>query len=126
MLGRVLDALDKGPHADDTIVVLWSDHGWHLGEGHWQKFTPLAGLYPRALGHPGPQGNDRLAFGHPTVPLFKAGPTFLALAPTLLDLSGLPASGVHDGPSLVPLLEGKKQLATYVSLTHLHHPGVLA
>ncbi len=40
MLGRVLDALDKSPHRDNTIVVLWSDHGWHLGEKqHWQKFT---------------------------------------------------------------------------------------
>ena len=40
MLGRVLDALDQGPNADNTIVVLWSDHGWHLGEKqHWQKFT---------------------------------------------------------------------------------------
>ena len=40
MLGRVLDSLDKSPHKDNTIVVLWSDHGWHLGEKqHWQKFT---------------------------------------------------------------------------------------
>ena len=40
MLGRVLDALEKGPHVESTIVVLWSDHGWHLGEKeHWQKFT---------------------------------------------------------------------------------------
>ena len=40
MLGRVLDALEAGPNKDNTIVVLWSDHGWHLGEKqHWQKFT---------------------------------------------------------------------------------------
>jgi arylsulfatase A-like enzyme len=40
MLGRVLDALEKSPQRDNTIVVLWSDHGWHLGEKeHWQKFT---------------------------------------------------------------------------------------
>ena len=39
-LGRVLDALRKSPHADNTIVVLWSDHGWHLGEKrHWHKST---------------------------------------------------------------------------------------
>src|SRR5690606_35171499 len=31
-VGRVLDALEKSGHADNTIVVLWSDHGWHLGE----------------------------------------------------------------------------------------------
>ena len=41
MLGRVLDALESGPNAENTIVVLWSDHGWQLGEKeHWQKFTP--------------------------------------------------------------------------------------
>ena len=40
MVGRVLDALEKGPNRDNTIVVLWSDHGWHLGEKqHWQKYT---------------------------------------------------------------------------------------
>ena len=40
MLGRVLDALHASPYADNTIVVLWSDHGYHLGEkGDWGKHT---------------------------------------------------------------------------------------
>lgn len=40
MIGRVLEALERDPHRDNTIVVLWSDHGWHLGEKqHWQKYT---------------------------------------------------------------------------------------
>ena len=40
MLGRVLDALEESPYADNTIVVLWSDHGYHHGEkGHWGKHT---------------------------------------------------------------------------------------
>ncbi len=40
MVGRVLDALDDGPYADNTIVVLWSDNGYHLGEkGCWAKHT---------------------------------------------------------------------------------------
>ena len=40
MVGRLIDALDKGPNKDNTIVVLWGDHGWHLGEKqHWRKFT---------------------------------------------------------------------------------------
>jgi iduronate 2-sulfatase len=39
-LGRVLDALDASPHAKNTIVVLWGDHGWHLGDhGMWCKHT---------------------------------------------------------------------------------------
>ena len=39
-VGRVLDALDASGRAEQTIVVLWSDHGWHLGEKeHWRKFA---------------------------------------------------------------------------------------
>ena len=39
-IGRVIKALDASPHAENTIVILWSDHGWHLGEKeHWGKFT---------------------------------------------------------------------------------------
>ena len=40
-IGQVLDELDKSPYADNTIVVLCSDHGWHLGEKHhWRKWMP--------------------------------------------------------------------------------------
>lgn len=40
MIGRLLDGLDKSPHRDNTIIVLWGDHGWHLGEKkHWRKFA---------------------------------------------------------------------------------------
>ena len=39
-VGRVIEALDAGPNKDNTIIVLWSDHGYHLGEkGHWHKRT---------------------------------------------------------------------------------------
>ena len=40
MIGRLLDALDASPYRDNTIIVLWGDHGWHLGEKeHWRKFA---------------------------------------------------------------------------------------
>jgi arylsulfatase A-like enzyme len=55
-LGRVLDAFDASPHRDNTIVVLWSDHGWHLGEKlHWRKF---------AHGRPLQRPDDRLSRRH--------------------------------------------------------------
>jgi arylsulfatase A-like enzyme len=39
-IGRLLDAWEKSPHKENTIVVLWGDHGWHLGEKeHWRKFA---------------------------------------------------------------------------------------
>ncbi len=39
-VGRVLDALEKSPHRDNTMIVFWGDHGWHLGEKeHWRKFA---------------------------------------------------------------------------------------
>lgn len=105
MIGRVLDALESGPHRDNTIVVLWSDHGWHLGEKeHWQKFTawrvctrvPLIVRVP--AGTPGlPQGTtDGTVCSKPV--------NLLSLFPTLTALAGLPAKTDNDGPSLVPLL----------------------
>ena len=43
-VGRLLDALDASPYKDNTIVVLWSDHGWELGEKeHWGKHSPWEG-----------------------------------------------------------------------------------
>src|SRR3546814_12608320 len=39
-VGKILDALESSPYADNTIIVLWSDHGYHLGEKqHWEKFA---------------------------------------------------------------------------------------
>ncbi len=123
MLGRVLDALENGPHADSTIVVLWSDHGWHLGEKeHWQKFTAWRVCSRVPLIMRVPKGVPGLRAG--TKPSQCSKPVnLLSLAPTLLELSGLQASNVHDGPSLVPLLADPKADWSHVSLTHLHHPG---
>ena len=38
-LGRLMEALDNSAYKDNTVVVLWTDHGWHLGENAWAKFT---------------------------------------------------------------------------------------
>jgi arylsulfatase A-like enzyme len=124
MIGRVLQALQQGPNRDNTIVVLWSDHGWHLGEKqHWQKYTawrvctrvPLIVRVP--AGAPGlPQGT-------------KAGSkcdrpvNLLSLYPTLTALAGLPNKETNDGPSLVPLLEDPTDDWPHVSITYLNKPG---
>lgn len=97
-LGRVLTALAASPYAKSTIVVVWSDHGYHLGEKeHWEKFAlwekttrvPLVILAP-GLTQPG---------AHVEAPV-----SLLDLYPTLLELAGLPSRSDLEGRSLAPLL----------------------
>ena len=123
MLGRVLDALEKSPERDNTIVVLWSDHGWHLGEKqHWQKFTAWRACTRVPLIIRVPKNTVGLPLG--TKPARCDKPvSLLSLAPTLLDLCGLPAYAPHEGPSLVPLLKNTKADWKTVAITHLDTPG---
>ena len=98
MLGRVLDALEASPYTEDTIVVMWSDHGYHLGEkGDWGKHT----LWERTSNVPflwaGP-GVAKGAESDGTVSLID-------MYPTLVDLCGLPTPEQHlDGASLAATL----------------------
>ena len=98
LVGKLIDTLDGSPIAQNTVVILWSDHGWHLGEKeHWQKAT----LWERATRVP-------LII---TVPNFEVGQkcnrpvSLVDLFPTLLDLCGIPSLDNMDGESLVPLLK---------------------
>ncbi len=123
MVGRVMDALAKGPNAKNTIVVLWSDHGWHLGEKqHWQKFTAWRVCTRVPLMVRVPEGAPGLPAG--TEPGTSQRPVnLLSLYPTLLELCGLPAKDDNDGPSLVPLLKDPAATWPHVSVTHLQNPG---
>ena len=123
MLGHVLDALEKGPNAKDTIVVLWSDHGWHLGEKqHWQKFTGWRACSRVPLIVRVPKGTFGLPKGTTSGTCSKPV-SLLSLAPTLLELSGLPPLKNHDGPSLIPLLADPNSKWPHVAITHLDSPG---
>ena len=104
-LGRLLNALSRSRYADNTIIVLWSDHGWHLGEKqHWRKRT----LWERATRVPlvfvVPQGTPALPQG--TLPGRRSGrPVNLVdIYPTLIELAGLSHRQELEGASLVPLL----------------------
>jgi len=123
MLGRILDALEEGPNAENTIVVLWSDHGWHLGEKeHWQKFTLWRVCTRVPLVVRVPKGTPGLPAG--TIPSVCSKPVnLLSLAPTLFELCELAPSPLHDGPSLVPLLGAGDSDWPHPSVTHLHDPG---
>mgnify|MGYP001824448676 CR=1 FL=1 len=99
MLGHVLDALERSGRADNTIIVLWSDHGFHLGEKErWRKETlwreathvPLIIVAP-GVTTPGSRSNEAVSL--------------MDLYPTLVELAGLEMPAHAEGASLVPLLE---------------------
>ncbi len=98
-IGEVLDALEQRPESEDTIIVLWSDHGFHLGEkDHIEKFA----LWERA---------NRIPFLVVAPGVTEPGtvcdrPVDLSvLYPTLLELAALPSDDKCDGVSIVPLLK---------------------
>ena len=97
-LGLVLDALEKSKYADNTIIALFSDHGFHLGEKErwakrslWEDGTrvPVVVVAP---GHKAAQKTNRPA-------------ELLDIFPTLLELAGLPKDETQEGQSLVPLMK---------------------
>ena len=124
MVGRVIRALDASPQRDNTIVVLWSDHGWHLGEKqHWQKFTAWRACTRVPLIIRVPKGTAGLPKG--TVPGSRCDKpvNLLSLFPTLTQLSGLPTGERFDGPSLVPLLADQRAAWPHASITFLGDGG---
>jgi arylsulfatase A-like enzyme len=124
MVGRVMDALEKGPNSDNTIVVLWSDHGWHLGEKqHWQKFTAWRACSRVPLIVRVPKGVPGLANGTSAGSTCSKPVNLLSLFPTLTELTGIPHKSDNDGPSLVPLLENPKADWQHVSVTCLGEAG---
>ena len=124
MVGRVLDALESGPNRDSTIVVLWSDHGWHLGEKqHWQKFTAWRVCTRVPLIIRAPAGVPGLKQGTKAGEVCSRPVNLLSLYSTLTDLTGMPPKKDVDGPSLVPLLEDTDSAWPHVSLTYLDTPG---
>jgi arylsulfatase A-like enzyme len=98
--GRVIEALDRSRYADNTIVIFWSDNGYHCGEkNHWEKTTlwEQAALTPMAVRLPGmAHAGQRCPRPVSTLDLF----------PTLVDYCrlGAPAHTL-DGRSLRPLLQ---------------------
>ena len=101
-IGQLLDQLDATGRAENTIIVLWSDHGYHLGDKEsvvkftlWEKSShvPFIIVAP-GITKPGTR--------------IKAPVGLINIYPTLLDLAGLPAKPDVDSQSLVPLLKDPK------------------
>ncbi len=114
-IGRLLEALERNGHGKNTVVVLWSDHGWHLGE---KLITGKNTLWDRGT----------------KVPLIFAGPgvaqggrcsrpaELLDIYPTLIDLCGLPAQSELEGHSLAPQLKDAKAPREWPAIT-THNAG---
>jgi len=112
-VGRLLDALDKLGIRENTIVVLWSDHGYHLGDHlMWNKFTNLeqSTATPLLISAPGYTINNK-----------TNSPTELVdIYPTLCDLAGVEIPATIDGKSLVTVLKNGKEKVKDFAMTQYH------
>ena len=110
-IGRLLEALENSEFIKNTIVVLWSDHGMHLGEKeNWEKFT----LY---------EESTRVPFMLKVPGVTKAGSrssqpvSLLDIYPTLAELAGYEVPGHCDGTSVLPLAVDPKAKRDHSALT---------
>lgn len=113
-VGRVLQALDQSGVAENTIVVLWSDHGWHLGEKQitgkntlWDRSTRV----PLIFAGPGVTANGRC----------EQPAELLDIYPTLTDLCGLPKQEGLEGHSLMPQLKDSAAPRKWPAITTHNH-----
>ena len=109
-VGRLIDALDESPHAKNTIVVLYSDHGFHLGEKQrWTKFS----LWERSTRVP----FIIVAPGMPSGQRCDQPTEILSIYPTLTEVCDLPANPAVEGRSVVPLLRAADAAWPYHAVT---------
>jgi arylsulfatase A-like enzyme len=97
-IGRVLGEVERLGLRDNTVVIVWGDHGWHLGEhGLWNKHSNFerAVRAPMIVSAPGYRGGRKSA----------ALTEFVDIYPTLAELCGLGTTEGLEGTSFVPLLE---------------------
>lgn len=116
-VGKVLDELDRLGLRESTIIVFWSDHGFHLGEhGLWGKTSnyELDAQVPLIIAPPRAQ-----APGVPTSALVE----LLDVFPTLVDLCGLPMPGGLEGVSLRPVVENPGQTVKAAAFTQHPRPA---
>ncbi len=109
-IGRVMDALDASGEASNTVIVLWSDNGWHLGEKDitgknslWRPSTRV----PLIFAGPGVKGNGQC----------RQPAQLLDIYPTLLELCSLPANSALEGHSLMPQLKNPKAKRDWPAIT---------
>ncbi|MCA9270484.1 MAG: sulfatase [Planctomycetales bacterium] len=118
-LGEILDALDDGGHADDTIVVFTSDHGFHVGQHTlWGKTTnfELDARVPLIVAAP----DMKAGHGKSTTALAE----LVDLYPTLAELAGVDGdlNGRLEGTSLAPIVADPTASVKQAAFTQHQHP----
>ncbi len=106
MFGKLMEALEQSAYANNTIVVVWSDHGWQLGQKeHWRKFALWENVVKTVLMFRIPEGVSDIPEGSFNKETCSRVVSLQDLYPTLVDLCNLPDNQDIDGRSLVPLLQ---------------------
>ncbi len=119
LLGRVLDTLENSPHADNTVIVFWSDHGYGHGEkGNWGKHT----LWQRTSNIPFLWAGPGIAKNKKT----EYTATLIDMYPTLARLCDLPSDSEHEGQSLHFVLKNPTQTRNRSVFLPHDHPGSCA
>ena len=113
-VGRIMAALYASPYSDNTIIVLWSDHGWHLGE---KRITGKNSLWGRSTRVP-------LIFAGPRIPAegrCVESAELLDIYPTLSELCELPIPSHLEGHSLLPQIETPGHPRRWPAITTHNH-----
>lgn len=113
-IGILMNALDSLGLSKNTIIVLWGDHGWHLGDHNlWCKHTN----FEQATHAP-------LLIASPAIKpsITKSPSEFIDIFPTLCDLAGLAIPSHLDGKSLVPLMKDPKAMVKEFSVSQYPRP----
>jgi arylsulfatase A-like enzyme len=120
LVGQLLKSLEESGHADNTIVVIYSDHGWQLGEKqHWRKFALWENVINSVLMIKVPQGVTGLPSESQNGTACHRNVSLVDIFPTLTDLCGLDSKEGITGNSLIPLLNDPSAEWNYPVITSL-------
>ena len=116
LIGKLLAELKAEGVEDNTVICLWGDHGWHLGDhGIWGKHTTLeqAARAPLIIAAPAIKGNNK-----------TMSPTeFIDVYPTLCELAGIPLPEHLNGKSLIPVMKDPKVMVKAGAITNFKRKG---
>jgi len=122
MFGKLMNSLAQSKYAENTIVVVWSDHGWQLGEkNHWRKFALWENVVQTVLMIRAPVGTKGLPQGSADGKPCERVVSLMDMYPTLIDLCGLPVKNNIDGRSILPLLKNPGRKWDYPAITTYNH-----